>query len=433
MSVRKTVVQLLNRTEQEKSYSNLLLDAVLSGSSLAQRDKGLCTALYYGVTERRITLDAVIARYSSQPLKKLDQTVRNILRLGVYQLLYCSSIPQRAAVNESVNLTRSMKKASASGFVNGVLRSFIRDECRIPYPADKLEAMAVEYAVPMWLLRRLLTAYGEETTVAFLQDALKPAPRFIRRNPMACSSEELEAAMGDKIEKLAFPANAYRLHAGEIRRLETFRKGWFYVQDISSQLCGEILDAQPGETVLDLCAAPGGKTCTIGLSMAGKGTVHAFDLAEHRVRLIADNVQRLGLTNVTANPGDATVFREEFAGADRVLCDVPCSGIGVLRRKPEIKEKSPEELKDLPALQLKILENGARYVKPGGILQYSTCTILPEENQQVAERFLKAHPAFSPEPLMPRWGGVFAESMLTMLPEQFGGDGFFVAKFKRHY
>lgn len=430
MSARKLAVQLLNRTEQEQSYSNLLLDSALSQSQLDERDKRLCASLYYGVMERRITLDAVLSHYSKQPLRKLDSTVRNILRLGIYQLLYCDQIPSRAAVNESVKLTRSCRKASASGFVNAVLRGFLRDDCKIPYPKDPKAAMAVEYAVPQWLLEKLVDAYGMDTTKAFLADALQPAPRFIRQNPAACTCAELEQALGDAIR----PTNltgAYELHAGDIRKLPEFRKGWFYVQDLSSQICALALGAASGETVLDLCAAPGGKTCTIAAGMEQTGCVHAFDLAEHRVKLIQDNVKRLRLRNVQAAQGDATRFQEAYAGADCVLCDVPCSGIGVLRHKPEVKEKSPEALAELPALQLAILENGARYVKAGGILQYSTCTILKEENEGVAEAFLQAHPEFEPVPVYPALGGVLEQPMATILPEMFGSDGFFVAKFRK--
>ena len=186
MSARKLAVQLLDRTEQEKSYSNLLLNHALAQSTLEERDKRLCASLYYGVIERRITLDAVLSHYCKQPLRKLDGTVRNILRLGIYQLLYCDQIPARAAVDASVKLTRSCRKASASGFVNAVLRSFLRDDCRIPLPKQPEKAMAVEYAVPEWLLKKLLDAYGRERTQAFLADALQPAPRYIRRNPEKC-------------------------------------------------------------------------------------------------------------------------------------------------------------------------------------------------------------------------------------------------------
>ena len=335
MSARKLAVQLLNRTEQEQSYSNLLLDSALSQSQLDDRDKRLCASLYYGVIERRITLDAVISHYSKQPLRKLDCTVRNILRLGIYQLLYCDQIPSRAAVNESVKLTKTCRKASASGFVNAVLRGFLRDECKVPYPKGKKAAMVVEYAVPQWLLEKLLDAYGEETTRAFLADALQPANRFIRQNPAACTGAELEQALGDAVSPTNLPG-AYELHTGDIRKLPEFRKGWFYVQDLSSQICALALGAKPGETILDLCAAPGGKTCTIAAGMAQSGMVYAFDLAAHRVKLIQDNVKRLGLQNVTASQGDAAEFREEYAGADRVLCVmclVPASACcGISRR-----------------------------------------------------------------------------------------------------
>lgn len=302
MSARKLAVQLLNRTEQEQSYSNLLLDSALSQSQLDDRDKRLCASLYYGVIERRITLDAVISHYSKQPLRKLDCTVRNILRLGIYQLLYCDQIPSRAAVNESVKLTKTCRKASASGFVNAVLRGFLRDECKVPYPKGKKAAMAVEYAVPQWLLEKLLDAYGEETTRAFLADALQPANRFIRQNPAACTGAELEQALGDAVSPTNLPG-AYELHTGDIRKLPEFRKGWFYVQDLSSQICALALGAKPGETILDLCAAPGGKTCTIAAGMAQSGMVYAFDLAAHRVKLIQDNVKRLGLPKRDGIPG----------------------------------------------------------------------------------------------------------------------------------
>lgn len=430
MSARKLAVQLLDRMEQEQSYSNLLLDAALSQSALEERDKRLCASLYYGVIERRITLDTVIAHYSRQPLHKLDRTVRNILRLGVYQLLYCDQIPSRAAVNESVKLVKACRKTSASGFVNAVLRGFLRDACVIPYPEDKKAAMAVEYAVPEWLLEQLLETYGEEKTRTFLSDALKPAPRYIRCNPIACTCTELEEALGDQIESTML-SGAYRLHAGDIRRLPEFEKGWFYVQDLASQICALALGAKSDETILDLCAAPGGKTCTIAAGMAQSGRVYAFDLAPHRVKLIEENVRRLKLKNVTAVQGDATQFCPEYADADRVLCDVPCSGMGVLRHKPEVKEKHLEELKRLPDLQLQILENGAQYVKSGGILQYSTCTVLPAENEAVVQRFLKRHPEFAPEPVMPELGEAFAPAMVTLLPELCGSDGFFVAKFRR--
>ena len=436
MSARKLAVQLLNRTEQEQSYSNLLLDSALSQSQLDERDKRLCASLYYGVIERRITLDAVLSHYSKQPLRKLDSTVWNILRLGIYQLLYCDQIPSRAAVNESVKLTRSCRKASASGFVNAVLRGFLRDDCKIPYPKDPKAAMAVEYAVPQWLLEKLVNAYGMDTTKAFLADALQPAPRFIRQNPAACTCAELEQALGDAIR----PTNltgAYELHAGDIRKLPEFRKGWFYVQDLSSQICALALGAASGETVLDLCAAPGGKSLHMGDKMEGYGTVDARDVSQYKVNLIEENIQRTNSINVQARVQDATIFDQDSELlADVVIADVPCSGYGVIGKKPEIKYRvTPQKQDEIVILQRTILDRAANYVKPRGELIFSTCTIAKEENEENMMWFLQNYPfkLESLDPYLPEelHSETTALGYLQLLPGVHKTDGFFIAKFRR--
>ena len=418
MSARKLAVQLLNRTEQEQSYSNLLLDSALSQSQLDDRDKRLCASLYYGVIERRITLDAVISHYSKQPLRKLDCTVRNILRLGIYQLLYCDQIPSRAAVNESVKLTKTCRKASASGFVNAVLRGFLRDECKVPYPKGKKAAMVVEYAVPQWLLEKLLDAYGEETTRAFLADALQPANRFIRQNPAACTGAELEQALGDAVSPTNLPG-AYELHTGDIRKLPEFRKGWFYVQDLSSQICALALGAKPGETILDLCAAPGGKTTHIAELMNNKGKIYAFDVHEHKIELIKKNAERLGITIIEPKLSDGCKIDESMINtADKILCDVPCSGLGIIGRKPEIKWNRAED-NDLPKIQRQILDNASKYLKINGEIVYSTCTIEKEENEAVTDSFTADNENFEK---------VFEK---TFYPHIDNTDGFYICKMKR--
>lgn len=433
MSGRKLAVQLLDRTEREKSYSNLLLDHELSRSGLNDPERRLCSMLYYGVIKRRITLDTVLEKYSKQPLKKMDMTVRNILRIGIFQLCYCDQIPPHAAVSESVKLTRTLRKASASGFVNAVLRQFLRDGCQIPYPKEPQAAMAVRYAVPEWLLKRLVSAYGEAQTEKFLEDALMPAPRYVRRNPTACTKTEFEQTLGDKVTPVGQVSDAYLLHAGigDIRTMPQFQKGWFYVQDLASQICALALGAQPGETILDVCAAPGGKTCTIAAQMQNRGQVYACDLSQHRVGLIQKNTARLGLSCVIASQADARKPHPVCRKADRVLCDVPCSGIGVLRRKPEVKEKDPSTFLDLPPLQLEILEQSSQAVKLGGILIYSTCTLLPEENSEVVMQFLQKHPEFQPVPVLPTFGDVLNQSMVTLFPDVCGSDGFFIAKLQK--
>lgn len=429
MSARGLAIKLLLRTEKEQGYSNLLLSGALEKSGLPEIEKRLCKRLYYGVLERQITLDAVLERYSKTPPKKLESVVLQILRLGVYQLLYCGQIPPHAAVDESVRLCRSFKKARAAGFVNGLLRNFLRQGCEVPHFDDTKTEMSVQFAVPVWLLERLLQSYGAEKTIAFLGDSLEPPPLFVRRNPLRCTNAAFETAFGEKARPVPILAEAYQLSDGDLRSIPAFREGWFHVQDLSAQMCAVALGAKAGERVLDLCAAPGGKSCTIAEEMEGQGQVFAFDAAKNRLRLVQENAARLRLSNIACRCADGAVFQEDLAEcADRVLCDVPCSGFGVLRRKPEIRQKAPEEIASLPALQYAILNNAARYVAPGGTLLYATCTLLPEENEGIVARFLDEHPDFLPAPLFPGPRGKLAESSTTLFPMDFGGDGFFLAK-----
>lgn len=433
MSARKLAVTLLMQREDTDGYSNILLDAALERSELDARDKRLCAALCYGVLERQLTLDHVIRKYSKKPPEKLDGAVLQILRTGLYQLLFMEQIPDTAAVSESVKLTKKFRKASASGFVNAVLRNFLRDGKKIEYPENICEKASVMYSVPMWLAKRLFESLGEEEACEFFSDAMNAPPMTIRRNPLVISEKELLSELEScGIEKHSCVPDAYILtKGGNVRNNPIFAKGGFHVQDTASQLCAMALDAKEGMTVLDLCAAPGGKTFTIAEHMNGKGRVYAFDLFPQRAGLIAKGAERLHLENVTAQAGDASVYDEKLPKADRVLCDVPCSGTGVIRRKPEIRYKKEEELAGLPKVQKKILENAARYVKTGGVLIYSTCTVLKEENEQVAEEFLKNHPEFEPEPLLPELHEKLSSSMATLLPSYFGSDGFFMAKFRR--
>ncbi len=425
-SARYLAVQLLMRTE-EGSYSNLLLDKALSDSQLSPADKKLCAQLYYGVIERRLTLLHILRGYSKKPPEKLDSAVRNILLMGLYQLRYCEKIPDRAAVNESVVLAKQYKKASASGFVNAVLRSFLRDDKEIKPVRQKWKQYEVEYSVPAELCRHVTEERGTEFAEAFFADALQTPPITIRLNQMRGTAKALE---DEGLAPVPFErlANAYTISAADVRKSESFRKGMFHVQDLSSQLCCAILDPQAGETVLDMCAAPGGKSFTIAERMEDRGTVLAFDLHEHRAKLIADGAKRLGLNCITAKTGDAAQFDPDMPQADRILCDVPCSGFGVIRRKPEIRYKPLSEFAELPQLQYRILENAARYLKKGGTLVYSTCTVLRAENEDVVQRFLEAHPDFELVPLT-EFG--FPEGMAVFSVLYDNCDGFFAARLRR--
>lgn len=431
---RQTALALLLEMEQQKSYSNLLLRRRLSGEEA--RFAARVTALVYGVLERKITLEHLIRVYTQKPLNKLDAEVRWVLMLGFYQLLYQDALPDNAVVNESVKLCGTLRKASAKGMVNAILRRFLREGKPLSLPKDPLKAASVAHSCPEWLIRRWRKAYGAAEAEALLRDSFGPAPLTVRVNTQKTTDEALCArlrAAGVSVQVVEQVPHALVLsHTGNLTALPGFAAGEWYVQDLSSQLCALAAGAKPGDTVYDLCAAPGSKSFTMALWMENKGTVRAYDRYEHKLCLMEEGVARLGLSCVKPALYDAAAFDPKRLPADVVLCDVPCGGLGILRRKPEIKEKSPEEVDALAPLQGAILETGARYVKPGGRLVYSTCSLNPVENEAVARAFLAAHPEFSPAPVPPVLQGARVEgSMVTIFPRHFGSDGFFLALFTR--
>ncbi len=434
-NARYLAVKALLKVNVGQGYSNLVLDGVLADSGLAPRDTAFAAALFYGVLERQITLDWCIGRYSKTPLAKLDPQVREILRLSLYQLLYMDTVPDRAAVAEGVALTRMFGKTSASGFVNGVLRSFLRDG----KPAGEdpslswREQVSVGCSAPLWLVQKLEEAYGREDTRGILEASLGRPPVYLRVNTTRTTDLELmERLKEESIEAQPQTDLPHCLLAGEtgdISQSEAYKAGLFHVQDKSSQLCCAALSPQPGQRVLDVCASPGGKTFTIAQRMENRGEVVSCDLHPHRVGLIGEGARRLGLSIVSPTQSDATQYQPQWGKFQRVLCDVPCSGLGIIRRKPEIKYKNPDSFAQLPEYQYKILETSANYLERDGVLVYSTCTLLPVENQQVVERFLREHPDFVPEPLpseLQRNG-----YCVTLLPHRGNTDGFFIATIRR--
>lgn len=438
MNARKLAYTALLRVEKEKGYSNLTLDALFRGENADPRDRQLAASLFYGVLERKLTLDHVIGGYTRKKLSALDDEVAAALELGLYQLLYMDGIPDSAAVNESVELIKKSRKKSAAGFVNGVLRSFLRDGKRVPLPkGEGLERASVEFSMPLSILKRWEKDYSRETAVELAKACLGRPPLHARVNTLRCAPEEAAAALAaEGVEVRLHPVLPGCLElsgTGSVAELEPFRKGWIAIQDTASQLCAWALGAQPGETVFDLCAAPGSKSFTVAELMGDRGTVLAFDLHPSRVALIEKGAARLGISCIRAEAGDASRFRPELGLADRVLCDVPCSGLGIIRRKPEIRYKSDAELDGLPPIQLAILENGSRYVKPGGTLLYSTCALSRQENDQVADRFLEGHPEFEPEGFPETVRAVLGEDCArkTLMPMDGGFDGFFLARFRR--
>lgn len=433
---RLTVVKMLMKMDSSEAYSNLLLDHVFSESDLSERDKAFAAALFYGVLERRLTLDYIIEKNSKIPFAKLDLAAVVILRTGLYQLLYMDSVPESAAVNESVKLCKKLKCFSAQGFVNGMLRSFIRGGKKISYLGLEPEKrLSVEYSCPQWLTEKLVREYGTDFAVRALKASVGKPPVYARVNTLKTTTEKLLAELSKhRIKAAAYPGldNCIKLEkSGDIEKCAPFRQGLFHVQDISSQLCCLTLRPVVNETVLDVCAAPGGKSFTLAELMGNNGRLYSMDLHDMRVGLIEDGAARLGIKMITAMQNDASKFNGELPQADRVLCDVPCSGLGVIRRKPEIKFKSAEDFEGLPEIQSQILETSARYVKPGGTLVYSTCTLSRAENDEVAGRFAAAHPEFLPIVQPVPYAGAAGEPMRTYCPDENGGDGFFTASFRR--
>lgn len=430
-SSRKTALAALNAVTQNEGYSNIVIDKAIRTAGLAPRDAALASAIFYGVLEKRMTLDDAIGHFLAKPKQKMDETVRNILRIAAYQMLYLDRIPDSAAVNEAVLCAAAYMNGRYKGFVNGVLRSFSRGRDALP-PA---ESESVRWNIPQAVIDLWRRDYGAALTEKLLAAMSTRAETYIRVNTLKTTAEALCRTLPEGTAAVPAVENALSLHgAGDPTALPGFAEGLFHVQDLSSQLLCALVDPQPGERVADVCAAPGGKSFTLAERMQNRGALDAFDLYKGRVNLIRRGAERLGLSVVSAAVRDAAdgPCEKQY---DRVLCDVPCSGLGVIRRKPEIRYKSPESFAGLPALQLQILKHSAALVRPGGLLFYSTCTLHRAENAAVVEAFLQSNPAFEPYALplsgISRSVPSEAAHMLTMMPMDFGGDGFFAAGLRR--
>lgn len=422
------------------AYSNIALDGALTENKLSAEDRRFVSRVFYGVIERRLTLDHIISEYSSKPADKLDKEVRTVLRMGIYQILFCDSVPESAAVNESVKLIKTTKKSGASGFVNGLLRNFIRRGCKYSLPKDRVNALSVEYSCDPKIVELLLSGNDEESIISLLKASYLSSDITVRINNLKATADEFKDILeieGCTVKNGELPllegkaAVLENIPCGSPEHLKSFMNGLFHVQDISSQLCCTALDPQENETIVDLCAAPGGKTFTIAEMMNNTGRIYACEIHKKRVGLIERGAERLGITNIRTMQNDGRVYNETLAGADRVLCDVPCSGLGVFRGKPEIKYKNPDEFMRLPEIQYNILDTASRYVKKGGVLVYSTCTVNPAENNAVTDKFLSEHDEFEGYPFLEDMGEPFGKYSVTVFPKHFGGDGFYICRMRR--
>lgn len=428
VNVRELALEILLEVTESGGYSHLLLRAVLSKYQyLEKRERAFLTRLVEGTLKQLIGLDYIIDCFSKVKTAKLKPVIRGILRLSVYQLREMDSVPASAACNEAVKLAKRKGFAPLSGFVNGVLRSIVRGMDQISFPDEGKEpvrARSVRYSMPEWIVAQWMAEYGEERTDQMLLASQKEAPVTIRVNTGRITPkrlrEQLEEA-GVCVEETALPYAFVISGFDYLNGLAGFREGLFYIQDISSMMVAEYAAVKEGAYCIDVCGAPGGKGLHLAEKLGGSGSVQIRDLSEEKVALIEENIRRCGSSNVTAKRWDATLTDHDAIGlADLVIADLPCSGLGVLRRKADLRYRmtvSQEE--ELVRLQQKILDASAAYVKPGGALVYSTCTVHRAENEENVDWFLTRHPEF------------VSDMQRQIFPGEEAGDGFFIARLIR--
>ena len=425
-NVRAIALDVLTKCEAG-GYSNIALDTVIKRNDLTSQDRSLLTALVYGVIERRITLDYYISSLSSISNSKIERDTRNLLRMGLYQLAYMEKIPPHAAINETVSLANKRSK----GFVNAILRNFVREGDKIAFPdkSDGVKYLSVTYSVGEPLIKELMSAYSFEECEKMLSAFGEKTPITLRVNNLKAARDDLLSELGGVPTK--YSPDGIILENAAVSELEALRDGRVTVQDEASQICVRALVARPGETVIDACACPGSKSFGAAMSMDNCGRLLAFDIHENKLSLVQKGAERLGISIISTEAHDAREPIEELFGkADRIICDVPCSGFGVIGKKPEIRYKDPSESARLPQIQYDILQNVSKYLKVGGTLVYSTCTGLPDENENVVNKFLENNSGFS---LVPFSVGELdaARGMITLLPHIHHTDGFFIAKIER--
>ena len=431
MNGRELALQALIRFRRDGAWPDLYLKK--EGEGLAANEMALASALTYGVLEQRALLDFYLQSFSKMPLKKIMPQVLDAMRIAAYQLVFLQRIPVSAAINESIKLVKKQANPRAASFANGVLRSLSRSLESLPEPnfPDLSETLSVRYSHPKWLVDRLIKQIGGEACEAFLKENNQQPPVVLRVNTLKTSADALLSLLPNVNLHPYLPDALICESVRDYLRTDAFREGLFSVQDSASQLCVHALQPQPGETLLDLCAAPGGKSILAAQIMECKGKVLSFDLHPHRADLIRKSAEKMGVTNLEMAAADSTVLNESLRNsADAIICDVPCSGIGIIRKKPDIRYKKQEDADGLPKIQLQILLNALDYLKPGGRVVYSTCTVLEEENQCVLREALAIRKDCELEEfVLPGIGQV--NGAITLWPQTHGTDGFFLARIKK--
>lgn len=441
---REASLLALQRVEEDGAFVNLALAEVLAAVPMELRDKGLATEITYGVITHRLTLDWMISQVAARPVEKIDALLLQILRIGFYQLFYLTRIPASAAVHATVELAKKGKKKGLAPFVNGVLRGALRSQDSLPWPersADEAAYLTLRHAHPRWLVERWLARYGFEETEELLQANNRPAPLTARVNTLWTTREDLLTSLaGEGVEAtpslVALDGVVFKT-GGRLTSLAAYRQGLFQVQGESAMLAAKILAPLPGEDVLDCCSAPGGKTTHLAQLMENRGKILALDIYPHRLALVEANCRRLKVKNVRTVCLDARrIDPAELGLFDKILLDVPCSGLGVLRRKPDLKWRSEEEdISKLAELQKELVQAALSVLKPGGTLLYCTCTNEPEETEEVLAYALATHRELRLEELAPslppQWQTGAGKLGIHLLPHRHQLDGFFFSLLKK--
>lgn len=436
-SAREAAMLTLAACERQGAWSDGYLKRILREQGLDRRDAALAARLCYGVLQNKLLLDWHLVRFCKSKLTSLDVRVLCNLRVAVYQFLFLDRVPPSAAVNEAVELTKKYcRNPRASGMVNGILRAMLREEKLLePDGSDKVKYLSLKYSHPVWLVEEFSAALGLEGAEALLAEDNRQPPTTAQVNPLRVNPAELaEALCRDGVEVQFHPwlSGCLLLRStGDLERLPVFQSGCFYIQDAAARLAVTVAGVTPGSRVLDCCAAPGGKSFAAAIDAENRGELFSCDIHPHKIKLIEAGRDRLGLSVISPCLQSAVEQKEDWIDYfDTVIADVPCSGLGIIRKKPDIRYKDLEALKGLPRIQRAILDNCSRYVRSGGVLLYSTCTLLRRENEDVIHDFLAEHPHFALEPFqLPHFGE--QPGWFTFWPHIHGTDGFFVAKLRR--
>lgn len=434
---REICLQILMKQGNKDLFSNILLNDELSNTELSAQEKAFLTQLYYGVITNKISLDYIIKKLSKVRFDKIATPIQNILRIGLYQIYYLDKIPASAACNESVKLAKKYGNQGSVGFVNAILRNATRIPLEELFSdiTDEVSKLSLMYSYQEWMIELFIKEFGLDDTKLLVEESKKVPRQCIRVNTLKISREELILKIqniGIKAEQGKLPDILYAESSSELLNSKLFKEGLFTFQDEAAALVAHLASPEEGEKILDICAAPGGKTTHIAGLANDSCEIIAMELYPHRGELIRETARRLGVSSIDIKISDATEFISDFKGYfDKIIVDVPCSGLGVIRKKPDIKLRTKEEdITEINKTQKEILENAGKYLKSGGTLIYSTCTILKKENEDVVSEFLIRNKDFkittNEEVIPDEWKSGLKNGMLTLLPHKHGTDGFFI-------